>query len=105
MNLFFGNCQVKSFVPSLSVSSNSATINPAGGSVEITVTCNEAWTISISQSGVWFSVSPEGGSAGTTTMTINGESNTDPLSRTAIITIESASGLYESIEVYQNPEV
>jgi|WetSurMetagenome_2_1015567.scaffolds.fasta_scaffold01806_13 hypothetical protein len=104
MSLFFGNCQ-GSFTPELSVSQQDVTINPAGGSVQVIVSCNESWFLSISQSGVWFTTDPDGGSAGSTTLTITGESNTDVESRSATITISSTSGLSVTIDVYQNPEV
>lgn len=103
MSLFFGNCQ-SSFVPELSVSTNSFNVPSMGDVVTVTIDCNESWILNLDAQELWFVVDVSEGSAGTTTIHITVDANTGALSRSANITVESASGLYQAIEIYQNPQ-
>lgn len=76
--------------PQLSVSPESITIAPAGGSQVITLSANRDWTVSVSDS--WLSVSPSSGTASENplSVTVNGSANTTYGDRSATVTIQMA---------------
>ena len=81
-----------SAAPWLKLSENEVTLAKAGGSVEVTVSGNIAWTAS--EDAEWLSVTPESGEAGETTLKLTAPENPYSAAREAVVTV---SGGNESV--------
>jgi hypothetical protein len=103
MNLFFGNCQAKGFIPQLSVSTNYINAPATGGTYNVIITSNETWSISVSGQELFFTIFPMLGGPGIVTIQITIDENINPMSRSVDLTVSSASGLTKVITIYQNP--
>lgn len=85
---------------SIKPSETSISFTGTGGSETLTISANFDWWI-ISKP-EWIEVSTNGGSLGTTSLTVEADKNTKGKSRIGAIIVGNSSMLTASIEVYQN---
>ena len=85
---------------SINPSETSISFTGTGGSETLTISANFDWWI-ISKP-EWIEVSTNGGSLGTTSLTVEADKNTKGKSRIGAIIVGNSSMLTASIEVYQN---
>lgn len=91
--------QEKDVPPVISISGTTKpTIETAGGTYNLTFTCNKPWTATSGQS--WCKISPASGGAGTSTITITVEENTSTDERNAQVIIRSET-VSQSVTVTQ----
>lgn len=91
-------------VPEISVlTTEFPSISDAGGTMEISITANAAWSVSVSED--WLSISPASGEAGEqVSITLTAEPNETPDRRSATVTVSCSNSKGEASEefvVYQ----
>jgi endoglucanase len=93
-------CKDDDAKPELSVSVANLTIPVEGSTSEITIVCNDSWTIS-NPAQDWLQVSQASGNSGTTTIQITVAENATGSTRTTILVVKSPNGQSRRIPVSQ----
>jgi endoglucanase len=110
VSVFTFSCKEDDETPVLSVSGSDITIptggvtpqvfiSEFGGTSEITITCNEKW--SINNLAAWLMISEITGNSGTTTIELSAAPNTIGATRSVILTINSDNGQARRLSVSQ----
>jgi endoglucanase len=100
MVTFVAACKEDAEQPELTVSIDKLSIPPEGSTTEITITCNDSWTINNSGS-AWLQISKSGGNEGTTTVQVSATENTSGSTRSTTLVVNSHNGQSRRIMVSQ----
>jgi aryl-phospho-beta-D-glucosidase BglC (GH1 family) len=96
---FVAACKDEDAKPELTVSITELSIPLEGSTKEITITCNDSWTIGNTAN--WLQVSKSSGNSGATTIQVTAPENTTGLKRTTILSVNSPNGQSRRITVSQ----
>lgn len=100
----FSTCGKEGVEPQLSVSPTTISFPVEGGVTEITLTCNNQWSISNSGS-LWLQLDQVTGNSGDATIQMNASANSSGSERTAVLVISSPNGQARRIEVSQASQI
>lgn len=88
--------------PLLNVSTNEALIDPEGGTANLSIECNDLWTIS-NPAYTWLQLSANSGEKGTTNIQLTvATSNTTGSTRSAILVVSAQNGQSRRVKVIQD---
>src|SRR5690242_808693 len=86
--------------PQLTVSTTKISIPAEGSTTEITITSNESWTISNSVD--WLQLSQLSGNSGTVTVHVTANMNSNGMTRSTVVVVNSSNGQSRRITVSQS---
>src|SRR5689334_16386326 len=94
------SCKKDNADPALSVSETELSFSSEGGTMEITITSNDSWSISNAAS-AWLQLSQANGNSGTATVQLTAGPNAAGSTRSAILTVNSNNGQSRRVTVSQ----
>lgn len=89
--------------PQLIVSQTNLSFTSGGGTIELTINCNDNWNISNSAS--WLEISQTSGEPGASTIQISAASNSTGLTRSTVIVINSSNGQARRVMISQVSQI
>ncbi|HEX6426094.1 MAG TPA: cellulase family glycosylhydrolase [Niastella sp.] len=104
--LLFTNCHKKkgdSPAPELSVSPLAMNISAEGGTADLTINGNAAWSISNTAS--WLQLNKTSGNSGGSTLRLTASSNGTGVSRSTVLTVTAENGLARRVTVSQGADL
>ena len=98
------SCKKTKDSPQISVTNITDTIPAAGGTVALSFTCNDAW--SIDTTGIkWLKLNQVDGNSGGANIKLSAAANTTGISRTVLLQLNAANGQARRITVLQAPVI